>query len=372
MTITRKEIEQGMILFCKSGSHAYGLNTETSDLDYKGICIAPRRFYLSMEEFEQKDTGWDDGSIAEPKFPELDGSDSTVYEVRRYLRLLLSQNPNILEMLWQKPSDYILLSPLGQILVDNRHDLISKKISGTFIQYARAQIKKMQTHRKWLLEPAMERPKWEDYGVDSPNLTDSQIEAFIEYLYLLVKDRVEYYQEARELYEIIHDRVDWKSVLKQSVLPEECFDVTQRITRASNEFMALLRVSQRYRADLRKWRNYQDWLKNRNAKRSEIERQCGYDGKNASHCVRLMKMVIEGMKTGELIVNRRDAGDRELLLDIKQGRLPYGEVDNMVNDLFQEAERVLREECTLRKEVDRCLISELSERIISQGHSLYN
>jgi predicted nucleotidyltransferase len=38
--ITRKEIEGGMILFCKSGSHAYGLNTETSDYDYKGICSA--------------------------------------------------------------------------------------------------------------------------------------------------------------------------------------------------------------------------------------------------------------------------------------------------------------------------------------------
>jgi len=353
-----------MILFCKSGSHAYGLNTETSDLDYKGICIAPRRFYLSMEEFEQKDKGWGEETSPDTRFSELDGSDSTVYDVRRYLRLLQSQNPNILEMLWQEPEDYIFITPPAQILVDNRYKLISRRIAGTFIQYARAQIKKMQTHRKWLLDPPTKRPEWEDYNVPSANLTNTQIEAFIEYLYLLVKDRVEYYQEAKDLYEIIHDRVDWKGVLKQSLLPEQCVEMTQQITRASDEYMVLLRVSQRYRSDLKRWNNYQDWLKNRNPKRSEIEGQCGYDGKNASHCVRLMVMAIEGMKTGEIVVNRRKAGDRQLLLDIKQGKLPYTEVDEMVNGLFGESERVLKEECILPDRVDYSLVSSLCGEVI--------
>lgn len=364
--ITRKEIEEGMVLFCKSGSHAYGLNTETSDLDYKGICIAPRRFYVTLEKFEQKDKGWDDESFPETRFPELDGSDSVVYEVRRYLTLLQSQNPNILEMLWQEPEDYILMSPLGQVLVDNRHKLISKRIAGTFIQYARAQIKKMEIHRKWLRHPPKKRPNWEDYGVETPNLTNSQIEAFIEYLYLLLKDRIEYYQESEDLYEIIHDRVDWKSVLKQSVLPEDCVEMTQQITRASNDYMALLGVSQQYRADLKKWNSYQDWLKNRNVKRSEIEKVCGYDGKNASHCVRLMHMAIEGLRTGKIIVNRAKAGDRELLLDIKYGRLPYDELDKMVNDLFIKAEGVIQNECVLPSQIDRSLINQLCEEIISE------
>lgn len=366
--ITRKEIEEGMVLFCKSGSHAYGLNTETSDLDFKGICVAPRRFYVSMEEFEQKDKGWEEETFPETEFPQLDGSDAVVYEVRRYLRLLLSQNPNILEMLWQDPEDYIFLSPLGQILIDHREKLISRRISGTFIQYARAQIKKMQTHRKWLLNPPQRKPEWEDYGVPSPNLNHGQIEAFIEYLYLLIRDRVEYYQEAKDLYEILHDKVDWKGVLKQSVLPEKCMETTKQLTRANDEYMALLRVSQQYRADLKRWDNYQDWLKNRNAKRSEIERVCGYDGKNASHCVRLMKMATECMRTGEIIVNRKKAGDRELLLDIKRGKLPYTEVDEMVNELFEEAERVLETECVLPKQVDRDLVNSLCEQIISLHH----
>lgn len=365
MQITRKEIEEGMVLFCASGSHAYGLNTEMSDRDYKGVCVAPRRFYVTLEEFEQKDKGWDEEAEPDSKFPQLDGSDSVVYEVRRYLRLLQSQNPNILEMLWQEPKDYLYLNSLGQILVENRSKLISKKIAGTFIQYARAQIKKMNTHRKWLLDPPMKRPEWGDYGVPSNYLTSTQIESFIEYLYLLIKDRIEYYQVAKDLYELLNNKVDWKGVLKQCVLPEECSTLSREMTRASEDYMVLLRASQQYRSDLKRWSNYQDWLKNRNVKRSEIERQCGYDGKNASHCVRLMRMAIEGLRTGEIIVNRKRAGDAELLLDIKYGKMPYSELNQMVNELFDLSEHVLQNECVLPDSIDKSLINDLCESVIS-------
>lgn len=364
MLITRKEIEEGMILFCTSGSHAYGLNTEMSDRDYKGICVAPQRFYVTLEEFEQKDKGWDDPPYSDTLFPQLDGSDSVVYEVRRYLRLLQSQNPNILEMLWQDYKDYIHLTDLGKVLIDNRQRLLSKKIAGTFVQYARAQIKKMETHRKWLLNPPKKKPEWEDYGIPSSYLTDTQIGSFIEYLYLLIKDRIEYYQVAKDLYEILNDKVDWKGVLKQTVLPEDCVKISQELTRVSDDYMVLLRASQQYRSDCKRWSNYQDWLRTRNVKRSEIERVCGYDGKNASHCVRLMNMAIEGLRTGEIIVNRERAGDQQLLLDIKYGRVSYDELNRIVNNLFELSEHVIKNECVLPSHIDHSLINYLCERII--------
>lgn len=368
MPITRKEIEDGMILFCVSGSHAYGLNTEMSDRDYKGICIAPSRFYVSLDEFEQKDKGWDDESFLGSKFTELDGSDTVVYEVRRYLRLLLSQNPNILEMLWQDPQDYIYITDLGKILIANRQKLLSKKIAGTFVQYARSQIKKMETHRKWLLDPPKKKPEWEDYGIQSSNLTSAQIESFIEYLYLLIKDKIEYYQTSKDLYEIINNKVDWKGILKQSILPDKCMMMSQQLTRASDDYMILLRASQQYRADCKRWSNYQDWLRNRNTKRSEIERVCGYDGKNASHCIRLMNMAIEGLRTGEIIVNRKRAGDHQLLLDIKYGKVSYSELNQIVNGLFEKSEHVIQNECVLPKEIDHSLINHLCETIICSNN----
>lgn len=121
-TIKDWEIEENIILFCRSGSHAYGLNTPESDQDYKGICIAPKRFYTSFETFEQKDK-WD-SNITHYVFPELDNNDAVIYEVRRFLRLLQSQNPNILEMLWQESEDYLYINHLGRKLVDQKHKRI--------------------------------------------------------------------------------------------------------------------------------------------------------------------------------------------------------------------------------------------------------
>ena len=216
-----------------------------------------------------------------------------------------------------------------------------------------------------MLDPPVKKPEWEDYGIPSNYLTSTQIESFIEYLYLLIKDRIEYYQTAKDLYEILNDKVDWKGVLKQSIMPEDCVAISQEMTRASDEYMVLLRASQQYRADCKRWSNYQDWLKNRNVKRSEIERECGYDGKNASHCVRLMNMAIEGLRTGEITVNRKRAGDWELLLDIKYGRMPYAELDQLVNELFDRSEHVIKNECVLPSSIDQSLINHLCEVLIS-------
>jgi hypothetical protein len=130
--------------------------------------------------------------------------------------------------------------------------------------------------------------------------------------------------------------------------------------------MALLHSSQQYRADLKRWSNYQDWLTNRNVKRSEIERACGYDGKNASHCVRLMKMAIEGMRTGQLSVDRKLVGDAEFLLDIKYGRISYGELTSTVNQLFDEADHVMKNECVLQSTIDDELINSLCGETIEK------
>lgn len=45
------------ILFGRHGSHAYGLNTATSDEDFKGVCIAPISYYLGFaNRFEQAES----------------------------------------------------------------------------------------------------------------------------------------------------------------------------------------------------------------------------------------------------------------------------------------------------------------------------
>jgi hypothetical protein len=52
-------------------------------------------------------------------------------------------------------------------------------------------------------------------------------------------------------------------------------------------------------------------------KRKQLVLRHGYDSKNAAHLIRLLRMCVEFMKNGELVVSRPDAAE---LLDIKAGK----------------------------------------------------
>lgn len=60
----RIEVEQRIIFVGLAGSRAYGLNRLDSDYDYRGVLIAPKRYYLGFDLIEQKDSGWDEEGIS--------------------------------------------------------------------------------------------------------------------------------------------------------------------------------------------------------------------------------------------------------------------------------------------------------------------
>ncbi|GAA0339248.1 hypothetical protein GCM10008967_31950 [Bacillus carboniphilus] len=49
-------LEDRTIILAPTGSYAYGTNTETSDKDYKGVCIPPIDFYLGLNAFNEYNT----------------------------------------------------------------------------------------------------------------------------------------------------------------------------------------------------------------------------------------------------------------------------------------------------------------------------
>jgi hypothetical protein len=61
----------------------------------------------------------------------------------------------------------------------------------------------------------------------------------------------------------------------------------------------------------------------------------GYDTKNAGHLIRLLRMGIEFLSTGELKVLREDAAE---LIEIKKGERSLGWVEEESNRLFALAQ----------------------------------
>ena len=119
-----------IIYKCQVGSKAFGLATESSDDDIRGIFLLPARQQWSLfESPEQLESN--DGQL-----------DEVFWELEKFLRLALKANPNILETLW---SPVVLeSSPLADELRQMRHAFLSRQIYKTYSGYALSQFRRMK------------------------------------------------------------------------------------------------------------------------------------------------------------------------------------------------------------------------------------
>ena len=117
-----------IIMLGIGGSHAYGTNVETSDLDVRGCALNNKEEILTNQNFEQ--------------FVD-ERTDTTIYAFNKLVSLLCNCNPNTVEMLGLKPEHYLYLSPIGKELLDNKQLFLSKKAAQAFGGYATAQLRRL-------------------------------------------------------------------------------------------------------------------------------------------------------------------------------------------------------------------------------------
>jgi predicted nucleotidyltransferase len=267
-----------------------------------------------------------------------------------------------LELLWL--NEYPVLTAVGQHLINHKQIFLTKKVKYTYSGYAFAQIKKMETHRKWLLKPPIKKPLPSDFGIeDEEALTKDELNAFLEYLYILIRGRIEFLEEAEQLYKLLTADIDFKGLLKQYTLPDEALKYTQKFTNSRKDFIRLLQKSQNYQVALREWKAYLSWQENRNQARAEMERKSGFDLKHGMHCIRLLRGGLEILQRGEVIVDRRIAGDAEDLKAILRGDYSYEQVMKMADNLVAEMEKVY-EESTLPDKPDLEQINQLCMELV--------
>lgn len=117
------------IMLTIGGSHAYGTNIETSDLDIRGCTLQSKPELIGLEHFEQV----------------IDNAtDTTIYAFNKFVALLMNCNPNVIELLGNKPEHYLYLNDIGKALLENRRMFISQKAIGTFCGYANQQLRRLK------------------------------------------------------------------------------------------------------------------------------------------------------------------------------------------------------------------------------------
>lgn len=329
------DVNKRTILYVRHGSHAYGLSTPTSDEDFKGVCIKPRGCYLGfLQSFEQH----------EHMGSKSDGVDSVTYSLDKFAHLAADCNPNIIEILHVADEDVLRIDEFGEALRSIRNDFLSKKAKFTFSGYAHAQLKRIKTHRSWLLEkPSL--PDRKSFGLlETGRVSKSELGAFDSLLGLKsIDDEAQTIERAEEI----------AFASRESLGVELPKDVITLFTR-----------EKAYQAAMAHHGQYLNWLKTRNPARAELEAKHGYDTKHGMHLLRLMRMCKEILSSGKVLVKRPD---REELLAVRRGERTY-------DSLVEEAER-LEDECDelyktslLRKEPDRvkldAFIVDLTERYL--------
>lgn len=132
---TNEHLGNNIILLGLGGSHAYGTNTESSDLDVRGIALNSKKELLTNANFEQ--------FVNEE-------TDTTIYSFNKMITLLSNCNPNTIELLGLKPEHYVYLSDIGKELLDNKEMFLSKRAINSFGGYANQQLyrlKQRETHK---------------------------------------------------------------------------------------------------------------------------------------------------------------------------------------------------------------------------------
>ncbi|GAB3171607.1 DNA polymerase beta superfamily protein [Streptomyces incanus] len=113
---------------CVMGSRAFGLATEGSDTDRRGVFLAPTPLFWRFEK--------------PPTHLEGPAEEQFSWELERFCELALRANPNILECLHSPLMEYA--DDTGRELLALRGAFLSRRVHGTFIGYAYGQRRKLE------------------------------------------------------------------------------------------------------------------------------------------------------------------------------------------------------------------------------------
>lgn len=316
---TDPRLGRQIIFLTYGGSYAYGTNVEGSDVDIRGCALNSRADLLGTGTFEQMvDTR----------------TDTTVYAFNKLLTLLTNCNPNVIELLGCRPEHYFVLTPIGRQLLDQRKLFLSRRAADSFGGYAGQQLRRLENALAHDAYPA---------GVKERHILGACERTVFTF---------------PERYRTFRPEQIRLSITDVDGQPQIAADISMEkvpLRTFTGMISELVEIT----------RNY-DKIQHRNRKKDDA-----HLNKHAMHLIRLYLMCLDILEREEIITYR--AADRELLLDIRNGR--YQKEDHTFRpefyDLLRQLERRLdyaRAHTALPEEPDLARIEafrmEVNERVV--------
>lgn len=124
-----EHLGDNIVLLGYGGSHAYGTNVPTSDVDIRGVAVRREAEILTNQNFEQFTN---------------EATDTVIYALDKFFSLASECNPNIIELLGLRSQDYIYRSDVGNRILENKSMFLSNRCVKTFGGYATSQLYRLK------------------------------------------------------------------------------------------------------------------------------------------------------------------------------------------------------------------------------------
>lgn len=250
------------------GSHAYGTDVPTSDVDIRGCTMNNASEIVGLSNFEQ--------------FVET-STDTTVYSFNKLISLLLNCNPNTIEMLGCRPEHYIYMTDLGREMINNRKMFLSKRALYSFGGYANQQLNRLENA---LARDHLSQAKKEEHIRRS---MENSVKSFESRYTNFEAGSIKLFTDASQ-------REDWDQEIFADIHLEHF---------PARQFNSMMN-------DLHNVIGTYEKLNHRNHKKDDA-----HLNKHAMHLVRLYLMCIDILEKEEIVTYRES--DHDLLMSIRNG-----------------------------------------------------
>lgn len=127
-SLVRSLVRDHTVYSCVMGSRAFGLATEDSDTDRRGVFLAPTPLFWRFDK--------------PPTHIEGPADEQFSWELERFCELALRANPNVLECLHSPLVERV--DATGRELLSLRGAFLSRQAHQTFVRYALGQRRKLE------------------------------------------------------------------------------------------------------------------------------------------------------------------------------------------------------------------------------------
>lgn len=124
-----ENLGNNILLLGLSGSYAYGTNIDASDIDIRGVATNSNDNILTYKDFNC--------------FVSTN-TDTTIFSLEKFLKLLISCNPTCIELLGLRKEDYLFVSSYGELILKNKGIFLSQNVCKSFGGYITSIKKKLE------------------------------------------------------------------------------------------------------------------------------------------------------------------------------------------------------------------------------------